>query len=274
MVNHVRTLLANRDGGVQGVADWDEYVDPDHRAARLDGALLRARAALLGPDDDPPALAWRLAGIMVVIHASSLAPWAVASDPRLSYDPSTGRMMPLRAGTEVTVDVVYGSTQADAVWTGPVPGCDPGTSSWVVSLQTGVGAFSVLNYGGWMPLASAATWRNADVDDLRGRTWSAPINQDVRPGPTIALRDDVVLTVPVTAVDGDSWLVRMFTPPDDGPFDALSRLIDAAVLDEVLDRQPAVPASWRKAWYGRDDLDRLAAAALIVASRIDQQRSR
>lgn len=89
MVNHVRTLLLNRDGNAV-VPDWtlgDEAVPVDYRAVVLPNAVQQVRRCLFGENPDQSFINFRLAQMLTVIHASELDSMVRWPDPRITYLP-------------------------------------------------------------------------------------------------------------------------------------------------------------------------------------------
>lgn len=87
MLNHARTLLMNVDGSTavwQDIAE--ELIDPAYRALDLPTAIDRARAVLFGTNPDRVMLNYRVRQLLAVVHASPLAEYVTALDPRITYD--------------------------------------------------------------------------------------------------------------------------------------------------------------------------------------------
>lgn len=88
MVNHFRTLLMNVDGSLPRLEyAGEEIVDPAFRAVLLPASLRTIRAALFGTQPDRSFLNYRVAQLMAIVHATPLAEFVTALDPRITYDP-------------------------------------------------------------------------------------------------------------------------------------------------------------------------------------------
>lgn len=89
IVNHFRTLLMNVDGGAPSVGTGayaaEEIVDPGYAAVALPNALRLLRVALFGPDPDRHLLNYRCRQLLSLVHASPLAEYVTALDPRITY---------------------------------------------------------------------------------------------------------------------------------------------------------------------------------------------
>jgi len=109
MINHVRTLLLNKNGAERPAADffYEEYVQDDYHSVEL-GRLTAVREALLGSNADDAYINYRLHQIMKVLHSTEYVSYVTALDARFTYDHE-------RAITEVEPTyAVHGMTETAA----------------------------------------------------------------------------------------------------------------------------------------------------------------
>lgn len=87
MINHVRTLLLNRNGNTgPGLAfPGAEYVPSAYRARTLPPYLEAAMRALFGFKPDPLYQNYRLWQLMQLLHSTELEEYVLAPDPRVTY---------------------------------------------------------------------------------------------------------------------------------------------------------------------------------------------
>jgi hypothetical protein len=86
-VNHFRCLLLNADGSAPKPEYLaEEVVDPAYRAVALPAGVLAVRGRVFGPDPDRHFLNYRTRQLLACVHASFLAEYVAALDPRLTYD--------------------------------------------------------------------------------------------------------------------------------------------------------------------------------------------
>lgn len=87
MLNHLRTLLLNRDGNEVGVDAYpgEELVPDDYRALSLPSYLLDVRRRLFGSDPDRVFLNYRLHQYLTLLHATDLEEFVLGLDPRITY---------------------------------------------------------------------------------------------------------------------------------------------------------------------------------------------
>ena len=108
MVNHLRTLLLNRDGRLQP-ADPDfpiEYVPPDFRPISWTGALAEIRNVLLPPGCDEGFADLRMRQLMQLLHGAGYGSEVRKWDSRITYlgprptgvRPASVRVEPLSDG--------------------------------------------------------------------------------------------------------------------------------------------------------------------------------
>lgn len=95
MINHLRTLLLNLNGGTN-LPGYDypgeEYVPSDFRPVSLPVAERSVRAALFGGGPDRAFLNVRALQLLTLVHASDLADHALKHDTRLTYWPADGQV--------------------------------------------------------------------------------------------------------------------------------------------------------------------------------------
>ncbi len=87
MVNEVRTLLLNLAGQGFARGPGEEYSDPAFKPVALPGYLFAARVAYFGPEPDRSTLLYRVRQGLAAVHATELAEFVTANDPRITYLP-------------------------------------------------------------------------------------------------------------------------------------------------------------------------------------------
>lgn len=91
MINHARTLLINRAGknSLPGTVG-EEYTPPDYIPVALSSSVLFPHRILFGVAPDNVFLNFRAQELMSLIHATELAEYVYALDPRVTYWPKNG----------------------------------------------------------------------------------------------------------------------------------------------------------------------------------------
>lgn len=88
MINHARTLLMNRaDNDFDRIGE--EIVDPTFRPlsdTEMPSGAIAIRRVLFGPEPDAEMLNYRCRQLLVLVHATELADYLLALDPRVTYD--------------------------------------------------------------------------------------------------------------------------------------------------------------------------------------------
>ena len=87
MINHGRTLLLNIAGDGCGGNLGDEYLPPAYRPLGLPTVLQIIRSYLFGSSPDRIMLNYRAQQLLAMLHATPLAQFLTALDPRITYDP-------------------------------------------------------------------------------------------------------------------------------------------------------------------------------------------
>lgn len=87
MLNHVRTLLLNREWATAPDPTFfaEEAVPEGFTEINLSSPILAARAMLFGSDPDRQMLNFRLRNFMTLLHASPLVDYVLALDRRFTY---------------------------------------------------------------------------------------------------------------------------------------------------------------------------------------------
>lgn len=121
MINHLRTLLLNRDGSARPAATFflEEYVDPEYRVVALPNEMRLVEQALFS-DGDTAFRNYRLAQYMTILHATEFEAYVLAFDGRITY--RHGRsLLNERFGPAITIQ--QGSETLHTVGSlTPVPG--------------------------------------------------------------------------------------------------------------------------------------------------------
>lgn len=120
MINHLRTLLLNRDGADAAPADTpgEEYVPPDYRAVDLSASLAGLQSVLFGASPDRAFLNCRLRQFLSIMKLSKLDdPVPPDNDARLSYDGAGGENFYDAAASGVNaVRTAAPTTPSDPSW--------------------------------------------------------------------------------------------------------------------------------------------------------------
>ena len=113
MINHVRTLLLNRDSRQTGPGSFGyEYVPPNYSAATLPSELQRLVRCLFGSAADLAGMNYRLRQFMPFLHAAEIEAFTLMDDSRITYDLSDDRLFresfaPRLVNVNTTVGVKY-----------------------------------------------------------------------------------------------------------------------------------------------------------------------
>lgn len=88
MINHARTLLLNQPGSMyQPGVLGEEYAPPEYKPVRLPTYLKTAHQIIFGTGPDKVYLNFRAHELLGLIHATELAEFVYALDPRVTYWP-------------------------------------------------------------------------------------------------------------------------------------------------------------------------------------------
>lgn len=256
LVNHFRTLLLNRDGPLvpDGTLPGDEYVPP-FRAIALPGYLAAIRTRLFGSDPDWPMMRYRLRQFLPVVHASPLVDYALALDPRFTYDLDAA-------------DFVSATLFAPAVHQ---------TAGTAQDVLTVVGAPAAPDVSGRMyrsytvqPTGGGAVIVTTRQPPIRGQA------VDFTPGDRVPLPGSGYSFRLTTDNPGASWMVEILNRPqaDPGQVTASLDLVGEAVLVSLFGASPAGPyATFAGLWYDQRETPlRLAAILLATAYRTEERR--
>jgi hypothetical protein len=87
VINHARTLLLNKAGAQRPGTNYflEEYVPGDYVPILLPGALPKSYGILVGNRADNAFANYRVWSLMRLVHATELAEYALALDPRITY---------------------------------------------------------------------------------------------------------------------------------------------------------------------------------------------
>lgn len=85
MINHVRTLLLNRDGSRYLDGPGEEYVPQTYRQLDLPSYLQAVREILFGSRPDRLMLNYRLRQYLAVLHTAELEEFVLDLDSRITY---------------------------------------------------------------------------------------------------------------------------------------------------------------------------------------------
>lgn len=235
MVNHVRTLLANLP---PGDGPLDEYVPPEFDPRTVLHPYERqVRAVVFGRQPDRDRVQWRCRQLLAVTHASPLAGWLTADDPRITYDPYASAP-PLPSASRLT------GTGTLLVRRFRDPDPDAAVRIDVTVRVQPSGRLEATDLSGrtdvaetdWLPLAGSG-WSVYATDPLPGQSWR--VAGWVPPLPDLGV---VVAAVDALPADLREWLFP--------------------------DRVEEPDRTLRRAWFAYDDTPvRLAALTLALARR-------
>lgn len=253
MLNHFRTLLVNLAGS-QSAADvpGGELVEPSFRPVALPAAVQAVRAALFGQSPDQAMLNYRARQLLCLVHASTLAGYALKQDPRVSYD---------FLDSDLAQDRLY----------------DPR-----VATLDGTGTLNVFG----RPAAPDATGRMRHLvavrvesaDGVRVTRLTPPASNLVfKPGPDTPLTGTGYSFWAGDPAAGQAWQVEVYNRPRA----SLASLAGAAAVvgEPVLDALFGVTrdepyATFRGLWFsGRELPLRLAALVCALVWRTEERRS-
>ncbi len=87
MINHIRTLLLNRDGDKRPAASFfgEEYVPTEFKALPMPSELVTIRRALFGSEPDNAGLNYLLWQYMRILHSTEFESYVTALDSRVTY---------------------------------------------------------------------------------------------------------------------------------------------------------------------------------------------
>lgn len=259
MTNHVRTLLLNRPA--RAATPLGEYVPPGARELALPGYLKKVRAVLFGTRPDATMLDYRLRQYLTLLHATELAEFVTALDPRITYEPGGGDP----ADFDFTPAALpIGHDLPLFVLGDPPPARDGQMAySWLVRTQAGdPPTVTVARRSPGMATAStplAYTAGLADPIPLVGSGLSARFpEQGLAPGA--------------------AWTVTCLGRPEADPGQVVADLgaIGEDVLLGLFGVAPVEPyRTWKALWYSDQPLPyRLGAVLLAAAWRADEARGR
>lgn len=120
MINHLRTLLLNRDGTAAAPPETpgEEYVPPDYKAVAMPQALAGLLASLFGTQPDRVFLNARLRQFLSLMRVCRLdGPIPPGNDARLSYEGSGGETLFAAVASGVNSVLTAGPTSpTDPSW--------------------------------------------------------------------------------------------------------------------------------------------------------------
>lgn len=118
MINHLRTLLVNADGGVfrHPEAPGEEYTPPNYRTVTLPQPLQRVRRFLFGSDPDRWMLNYRLREFMNILHRPETDKFTRTFDARTTYTAASQRLGDFQFG--ISTEMVGGEIADLAIYSG------------------------------------------------------------------------------------------------------------------------------------------------------------
>lgn len=254
MLNHLRTLLLNQDAALAAGADYpgEELVAAGYAAVRPGPTEAAVRRVLFGTAPDRAYLNYRLRQYLGLLHATELAPDALAHDARVTYVDAPNDAA-LRAAPVVAAAAASAAAAAAALTVTAGPAADDAAGRAYFRYRVEVGPAAVR------------------VDRL-----VAPVGTDAYPvaftaglsGPVVLPDSGVRLAVP--DAPGAVWEVTALARPGRAVPAVVAALADLLGSGEALFGRPAVGvyAPWAAVWAGRDEpAYRLAAALLALGER-------
>lgn len=287
MINHVYTLLRNRDG-IGGAIEHGAYVQADYRAVPLSPAARRVHSILFGVDADETSVAIRLRQYTALLHSTQLAAAVLAFDPRVTYLDAAAS--PIAFGLTVTNEV--GDAPLFVVGEAPEPTASRSRYLWratVVNEITGdrvpVGSPALAGFRGKLsPSLAGFGYPPARIlrieslaKDRAQRVTFVSVSAGLTGRARLVSTDLMIRFHDALADPGDSWLIEYVVPPSPGPGGVLATL-DSVAADAVLSLFGTRPsgdyASWKRMWQASLPLPyRLGAVLLALASRIEETRT-
>lgn len=258
VINHVRSLLVDlKPGG----AAWpgEEHVPAEYAPRPLSAELKSVRRILFGEDPDRLMVNYRAAQLLACVHAGRLAPYAYASDPRVTYEPGgwAGLFEPANfAPVVIGPDRLY-----------PPDGNPRATVSGTPQAPDASGKCR------YRFLVFHTPENGKFVRSRHSPTFAEETHLD---GPLIPL-PGAGLTLRVPRAEGDdSWDVRVDLRPRRQPADlvAAAEKMGAGSWQALFGRAGEPFATFRNAWQdGRETPLRAAALALALAYATERERA-
>lgn len=262
MINHLRTLLLNRDGSAAAPPETpgEEYVSPDYKAVAMPQALSGLLASLFGTSPDRVFLNARLRQFLSLMRVCRLdGPIPPDNDTRLSYEGSGGETLFTAVASGVNSVLTGGPTSpTDPSWIQTILHSQPRAlnrlyRTWditVVDADTArliysgdddivhVEEFDFVLESGGASLALPEMPVTVLFPPSVGATWRVSLT--ARPLPELAAlvgRTDSLLTGGLAAsllFDGQPELRQIFSEHPAGPFRLSAALRALALLTEEL----------------------------------------
>jgi hypothetical protein len=131
MINHIRTLLLNRDGDHGYGYDYpgEEFVLPTFRAKTVPTFLKGALRSLFGSNPDRLYLNYRMRQIASLLHSTELEEFVVLPDSRVTYWPMVADNFLDSFGT-TAVPILIGDQTWTIVGNGILPVGTPVSGTW------------------------------------------------------------------------------------------------------------------------------------------------
>ena len=254
MINHIRTLLLNRDGNQSHGYDCpgEEFVPSMFSAKAVPSFLANALRTLFGFAPDRLFLNYRMFQIMTLLHSTELVEFVTAPDPRITYWPPRPRLFTNVFGTTIvglgdTVEsrlCVYG-VQAAAE--------DAGITEfqWSVGVTTPT-SLRVTTYG-----------RPSTTSVLSYTTTDGLTSELTLPNSSLRFR----ITQPTTA---DTWLVTVRAKPARDFGVVLQNAMQLADLDRLFSTANDTIAKLAPVWHDHELFPyKYSAVLLAIAHYLD-----
>jgi hypothetical protein len=240
-----------------------EYVPPSFRTVPVPLAVQSARNVLFGPRPDAVMLDYRLRQYMAMLHATELAEFVIADDPRITYTPGDRSMTDF----DFTPAILPIGHDVPLFLTGDQPTSIDGrmTYAWQIKVLIAGRPGPVAAVTRRSPSAGYTEYAISYANNLSN---AFPLDGS----PLLACFNSVGI------VDGITWNVNCLAPPlrDPGQITADLGVVGANILGELFGFAGLEPyRTWSALWASNQPLPyRLGSVLLAVAARTDEARKR
>jgi len=257
MTNHVRTLLRNLTSSADYAAPFAEYSPALSQAIRLPTGLATLWRTLFGLTPDVAGIEYRLRQYMELVHASGLAAYATAVDPRITYLPFRDDMANPAFARRVTA--VGHSRPLYVVGGDPIPSGNALRFAWTIRKTSTTGVLVRRD-------------SPSPGDTAHTLSFAANLSSEFP-----LLGSDYLARIPGGVPTGTTWMVEFTGRPREslGEIAAAIAVIGEPILLDLFGVSPqGDDLVFRTTWTQSTDLaDRLAAVLLALSARMDTLRA-